>query len=334
MLIETPDIHTPDNPETNTPLQLEQRFHPPKNWQWEYVTNANGHKLRIGHVVPNYKGIKAIVVILPGLGEFAEKYFELAHNLLGENYAVVTFDWVCQGKSSRLIKNSQKRHSLGFHHEADDLHCLIKYMNTHFPLDLPKVMLAHSMGANIGLRYIIKHPDVFSAYVASAPMFGIKVLSHLPLATYYMIARSVCRYRSESYVPGGHDWDDTIHPDNIEDSILSSDPARNVLNNIWPKKNPALQTGNVTWGWVRAAIKSCMVLRKTDTLENIYTPSLLFSCGEEKLVSNRAIFRASKFMPNAHQVHIPDAKHEIIMERDELRRVFIDELFNFLYSAT
>ena len=42
-------------------------------------------------------------------------------------------------------------------------------------LPRPFLMLSHSMGGHIGLRYLHAHPDRFAGSVMSAPMFGIRL---------------------------------------------------------------------------------------------------------------------------------------------------------------
>ena len=60
-------------------------------------------------------------------------------------------------------------------------------------------------------------------------------------------------------------------------------------------------------------------------MNKITTPSLLAIAGKEFLVNNSSIRRAARIMPNATLVEIPDARHEILMERDKIRDHFLKE---------
>ena len=45
--------------------------------------------------------------------------------------------------------------------------------------------------------------------------------------------------------------------------------------------------------------------------------------GEEKLVNNTLARKLIATMPNAEVLELPEAKHEILMERDEFRNEFL-----------
>lgn len=88
----------------NTLPDLEDRFLPPAEWRWHIFKNAKGRTLRFGSVFPENKVPEAVVIGLQGLGEFNEKYFELAHDLVKRGIAFWMMDWQGQGKSERHLK--------------------------------------------------------------------------------------------------------------------------------------------------------------------------------------------------------------------------------------
>ena len=106
------------------PHDLEERFHKPVGWRWHRF-ERNGRNIRFGSVFPKDSIPDAVVVCLQGVREFSEKYFEVAQWCLDHNLAFWTCDWVGQGKSTRLLQDSQKRHSHGFDNDIDDLHYFI-----------------------------------------------------------------------------------------------------------------------------------------------------------------------------------------------------------------
>ena len=61
-----------DTPETP---DLEKRFLEPEGWRWHHVKRGD-RKLRFGSAFPKNSIPDAVVVCLPGLNEFCEKYFE------------------------------------------------------------------------------------------------------------------------------------------------------------------------------------------------------------------------------------------------------------------
>src|SRR5690606_827125 len=137
----------------------------------EFFNAKTGHRIHYAAVSP--AAPRAAVVILQGLSEFTEKYCELARGMLARGLAVWTFDWAYQGRSSRLNKHPMRRHSDGFEADIDDLHKLIGDHILPAAQGRKLVMIGHSMGGHIGLRYLARHDGIFSAAAFSAPMLGI-----------------------------------------------------------------------------------------------------------------------------------------------------------------
>jgi alpha-beta hydrolase superfamily lysophospholipase len=168
---------------------LPPRFLPPAGWQ-DGVFQNNGHELVYGYALPEQTP-KSAVVILAGRSEFREKYFETMHDLLARGYGVFIMDWYGQGRSERMSGNSRKDWNIPYETHLSDLNEFIQHhvrprLAPHTPLH----MLAHSMGGNIGLRYLIDSPDEFGMAAVSAPLLGLKLVRFLPLSLSIGIANS------------------------------------------------------------------------------------------------------------------------------------------------
>lgn len=301
---------------------LETRFTEPANWQWQFFDHRK-LKVRYGLAIPPSQKPEACVVILPGRTEYAEKYFETAHELLAQNFSVCVIDWPGQGQSQRFAKLFPERgHALAFHDYAAALHVLLK---KQIKSNVPLVMLAHSMGANIGLRYLKRYPEIFSCAAFSAPLLGIKQLAFLPFAISIPLLWVLDRVAGNHYAYGEKNWSDEKRDDTWR---FSSDPVRCTIHNGWMRCVPALQLGGATYGWVYRAVKSCAILQKPQTAPSIKTPCLMVVAGKETLVDNRAAKTFARRMPNCIFKDIPDSGHEIIMETDEVR----SEFFAYFYT--
>ena len=304
-----------------TPSSLEPRFLEPPGWRWHHFKNARNKKLRFGTTNPENGLPAAVVVILPGRTEYAEKYFELAHDLLKQNFGIWILEWQGQGLSDRLIPSKpQHNHSPSFEQHVADLHqFILEYVHpekSHVPI----VMLAHSMGANIGMRYLHKHPDAFKAAALTAPLLGILALKKIPVGP--LVTRMLSLILGKSYAFGQKDWSPESDP---EDKVLySSDPVRKEIYGAWFHENENLRVGGVTFGWIYNALRSCLFLQKTEILKTITTPCLIALAGEERLVDNDAIRRAAAIMPQAQLLELAGSGHEILMERDDIRNRFLD----------
>jgi lysophospholipase len=309
---------------TKTPPDFEPRFLEPEGWRWHSFTNPKGRKIRFGTVAPKSRIPDAVVICLQGLSEFTEKYFEVAHNLLDRNLSFWMMDWQGQGKSDRYLKNPHKRHSNGFDEDIADLHFFIMEYIKHSAVHpdvgrIPMVMLGHSMGANIGLHYLHRHPDTFVCAAFSAPLMGIKALKNIPVTFSSGLTGAFRTLCGQSYVLGGGDW--CTRSEKMK-AMLTSDPVRREVQDKWCLHDPGLQVGGVTFGWVHEANKSCMRFHRKNYLADIKTPCLLALAGEEHLTDNESCRKLAAAMPSAKIIDIAGARHEVLMERDELRNLF------------
>lgn len=314
------------------PPSLESRFLKPDNWRWHNFSRQDKkgrtRRLRFGSVFPKDKIPDAVVVCLPGLGDFCEKYFETARDCLEHNYAFWVIDWVGQGRSTRYLSNTHKRHSAGF---AEDLEDLNTWLNGYvIPASvhpdvgrIPRAMLAHSMGGHIGLRYLTQNTDMFACAAFSAPMWGIKAVEYMPRKMAYAIAQQMNNFMGQSYVPGGANWSHLIRAFPGKD-IFTSDTARGHMHNTWCLHDPALQVGGVTNKWLFEAVKSVNVLHKKNAVECVKTPIFVGLAGQDMLVSNQDIRAINQRLPNSTMAEFSNSQHEILMENDRIRQKFLE----------
>jgi lysophospholipase len=274
----------------------------------------------------------AVIVILPGRTEYAEKYFEIVHDLLKRNLSVWILEWQGQGLSDRFIPGKpQRNYSPPFKQHTEDLHEFILEYVKHACVHpdagrIPMVMLAHSMGANIGMHYLHQYPDIFEAAALTAPLLGIPAINKIPAGP--LVARVLSAVRGKSYAFGQKDW--SPEPDPKDNVLYSTDPVRKEIYGAWCRENENLRVGGVTFGWVYNALCSCLFLQNPEILKTITTPCLIALAGEERLVDNDAVRKAAATMPHARLLELPGSGHEILMERDEIRNRFLDAFMQLI----
>ncbi len=308
---------------SNTPPpNLEDRFQQPKSWAWGSFKNRDGQSLRFGSLSP--ENPSAIIILLPGRTEFIEKYFETARDLAQKNMAVHILDWRGQGKSEKPFQHLQRGNSPDFSEHVADLNEFIKNHIRAKDQNIPLIMLAQSMGGNIGLRYLHTHSDDFAAAILCAPMLGIKDLKFLSISPAMILVKILsCVFGLHSYAFGQKDWDAT---ERANTNMFSHDPIRNTVHDAWYQSDPTLQVGGVTFGWLYHALKSCGKLSNRKTLTAIKTPILLALAGKEELVDNQTIKRAANLLPQAKTLEFPESGHEILMEKDDIRNKLLATL--------
>ena len=115
-----------------------------------------------------------VCVLLNGQTEFIEKYFEVIDELRGRGFAVATMDWRGQGDSGRMTTDSRKSFIGDFSEYDQDLDTLMDWIVAPMLEAGEKpVALAHSLGAHVLLRALVKRPQSFKACALSAPMIAI-----------------------------------------------------------------------------------------------------------------------------------------------------------------
>ncbi len=301
-----------------------ERFSEPDGFQWGGFTDTGGARIRFGTLHPETS--RGTIVIASGFRECIEKYFEVMRDMTERGFSVWMMDWHGQGGSERYLENPQKMHSLGYAEHIETLH--------QFTRDIvkrssgPFVILAHSMGAHISLRLMKEHQGVFDAAVLGSPMCDVITPGLFrPIA---QALASLARMAGclEKYVPGGHDWN--VNDAEFHRNKLTSDPERfSVVPEIFSQK-PELRMGSPTYGWAWHTFRSIKVLNARDYLASITTPVLLGIAGDDDVVDIKASARACGILPNCMRVDVSEARHEIWMERNALREVWLEKVTDFL----
>ncbi len=306
---------------------MKPEFEEPKDFKWGTFKNAKGADVRYGCLKSADGAPKGTLVITPGFRECIEKYFEVVNDMAAKGYDVWIMDWRGQGGSQRFIKDSQKAHHEGYDEQIETL----KQFSTSV-VDKqkdPLVLMAHSMGAHIALRFLKEHEGVFDSAILTSPMLDIQT-GTLPKP----LARQMAKFAKaggylEKYIPGGTDWDEGKHA-TFKDNTVTSDAERfKVVKEIYDR-NPDLKIGDPTYGWVYHTFLSIDTLNQEEYLKSIKTPILMQVSDNDKIVVRGAQERACKLMPNCEKFEIPGARHEIWMERDDLRDVWKKRVDNFL----
>ncbi len=325
-------------------LLLQKRFRPPDHWDWSYRTFDPTMKIRYGQVRAR-KAYDAVAVIIGGLGDFGEQYYELANQLEDRNIKAIIIDMPGQGGSSRYLPDQpMKRHSKGFDLILSQLHTLIDEVVLSAAIDiednhkrLPCLLVAHSMGGHISLRYLAEYnkstrgTNIFSAAILSAPMLGIQAVNQFPA----LLRRTILMLlalRPTAFVPGGSVWYDGYRERVGFKGIFSSDPERYEVQRAYysDPDHQYLATGSPTNKWLLDAYQSCQKIDSLGYLEKIEIPVLIGLAGSDKLVDNDAIRINAKRLKQCELMEIPESQHEIFMESDQFRGPFIERFFTFV----
>lgn len=273
---------------------------------------------------------RATALVLHGRTEFIEKYQELAVDLRARGFEVLTFDWRGQGRSTRPLAGPDTRREAGhidrFETYLHDLHRVV--LELAAGADRPLVLVGHSMGGHIGLRYLHDHPERVRFAAFSAPMVQIRALPALRGPLRLAVRAGAALGHGQRYFIGG-DWGERQR--RFEGNALTSDPDRFQRAVSILDREPALRVGGPTFGWLAAADRSMTLLSDPAYARRIRTPVLLGVPGADTVVEPQATVDLASAMPAAHLLIVPESRHELLQEREPLRARFF-QAFDALAS--
>jgi alpha-beta hydrolase superfamily lysophospholipase len=118
--------------------------------------------------VPNPR---TIIVITHGMGEHSGRYGHIIQKFKGKNVSFYALDLRGHGKSAG--KRAYVNSFMDYIYDLKILVDFIRHENNHTPL----VLLGHSLGGVIVLKYCLTYPEDFSAIILSSPLvkLGVKV---------------------------------------------------------------------------------------------------------------------------------------------------------------
>jgi lysophospholipase len=280
----------------------------------DVVPGAAG-PLRLGTALPPARP-RGTVIVLPGRAEFIEKYAETVTDLGRLGFAVAVLEWRGQGLSGRDPLAPGRGYIADFAEYLDDLGRTLAHLDT-VALPRPWLMLGHSMGAHVGLRWLREGGSAIVAAVMTAPMFGIRLRPVPEPAARLLGHLTVRRGGARRYAPGQRAF--RIERLRFEGNPLTSCPVRYARLRAQLDARPELAVGGATWGWFAASLRSIARSRAPGYPEAIRTPLLLLAAGEERVICNRSIERLGGRLPNATLRTFAGARHDLLLERDAIR---------------
>lgn len=307
----------------------------------ETITTRDGMHLRAARWTPTGNTDvtgqpRGTVCLMTGRAEFIEKYYEVIEDLRRRGFVVAIFDWRGQGLSQRLLKHPFRGHIRHFKQYNLDLDAfLTKFVSVH--CSAPYFALAHSMGGHIlfsqskgGLARF------FDRIVLTAPM--LHLAPRMLLGVHWLrpgrnvVSNKVVSQRPTRLITGlmrlfGFGWayvyggnDEIIH--GFQGNLVTSDEARYDRYNELLAAYPELGIGSVTNSWMNSACRSMRKILKFKFISAIDVPILIIASGSDQIVSTPAIEKITHKMRVGHHIIIRNARHEIMLERDDLREQF------------
>jgi lysophospholipase len=158
--------------------------------------------------------------------------------------------------------------------------------------------------------------------VLTAPMIAINRRQlGLPQAVARVYAETLAAlgFGSVFVRPGGAEIAEATP---FESNEVTSDRERYLRSRMVLEAAPRLGLGSPTIGWLRAALRSTTKLQAADYPQRVAVPLLLFAAGADTIVSSQLVEEFGLRLKVGTHVMIPQAKHEILHETDDVRGRF------------
>ena len=266
---------------------------------------------------PTTRSCRGTVTLLQGRAEFIEKYYETIRDLRGRGFAVVAFDWRGQGDSDRRVDDPHKGHVDRFDDYRLDLAAIADSVLTTMPG--PHLCLAHSMGGCVALTGALDGWLPFKRLVTVAPMLSIRMVRWPAAAAILARALHALGF-GRRYIPFGSAVSIATKP--FAGNRLSGDPVRYARNAAAARDVGAGAVGDPSIAWLAAAFRAMARLADPRVPAAIRVPVLIVGAGADPVCGTAASERFAQRLRAGHIVILPDARHEILSERDAIRQDF------------
>jgi lysophospholipase len=282
-------------------------------------------RLRAMRAVP--EAPRGTLVLLGGRGDFIERYFETARDVLARGFAVAMVDLRGQGGSQRMSPEPYRDVTRNFAAFEEDVRTLMD--GVVLPsCPPPYFALGHSTGGHILLR-VLRRNDWFSKVMLVSPLVDILYGPWPRPVVWLLVNGMTLAGQGSRFLPGIRKT--PMGRADFPGNPLTTDRRRWDRDSGTLEAAPHLGLGGPTFAWLHAARRSLKDLRG---MERPRAPVLIVAAGADRVVGNEAIRRLAHNVPGIALTFIPDARHEILSERDEIRQQFLAAFDSFISTSS
>jgi acylglycerol lipase len=131
-----------------------------------YLTTSDNLQLSGAYFSPTGE-IKAVIILIHGMGEHFGRYKHVIDFFMSIGYAVVTIDYRGHGTSE-----GKRGHIPSYNQLMEDTDLLVKKAHELFN-GLPLIMYGHSLGGNIAANYVLRRQPALKGLIVTAPYFKL-----------------------------------------------------------------------------------------------------------------------------------------------------------------
>jgi lysophospholipase len=176
------------------------------------------------------------------------------------------------------------------------------------------------MGGHIAIRSVLEGSLDPDGLIVTAPMIALPIGQIGSLAAATFSRTMSCLGFDTHYGPGMADYD--IAQVCFDGNTLTGDRDRFYRTCQMLADAPDLAVGGVTWGWISAAFLSMGKIQRLSKHVQPSCPALICTPMEDRVVSTEAQSALSVAVEGWNQVRFDGARHELLMETDNIRNRF------------
>ncbi len=270
-----------------------------------------------------------VMFVLPGRVSRIDRHEFLAQQFAQFGFRVWVLDFRGQGRSQRLVENLQMVHVDDFNEYIHDVEAL---MNWDRFTGQRKFLYGHSMGGQVALQIMRKHPNTFEAAVLEAPMVRINT-APFP----YFFSESIAYFmanwlrQGKQYCLGKGDYDPVKqsfqHNRNCHDKSLFN------KHFFIPESDKELVPDGPSWGWLHAAFSvTHNLLNNLAKLRAIRTKVFIATAGDDKVLDTSFDATVASALGGAHYVY-PKACHCLLHDSLSTRAAYLADVSDFLKNS-
>ncbi len=291
----------------------------------EYLS-SNGLKL-------HYKtSIKAdapyCMVILPGRSEPAEKYAEFIYDLrtspVGDYLNFFVLDHRGQGSSDRMDPKLDMGYVDHFENYVSDLDNFLNQVVSNHKCK-KRFLFAHSMGAGIGLSWVVNNQKYFDGLMISSPMLKIQTTPYSYAVAKSIVTAMMAIGKGNEFAIGQKPFNsnDPFEANKFTTSVERFKMTMNLFEEL-----PQTKLGGVSNRWLYEVMNGTRKLRLN--YKKFKTPIHMYRAGTELYSEPEEMQKFCKEALQCIEMVLDSSKHEVVNDIDENRNLVLYDIVQFV----
>lgn len=265
------------------------------------------------------------IVVIHGLSEFTEKYYELTAYLLGQGYNVFLYDQRGHGFSHRDTCRPELIHINSFDQLVTDLDIYIE-TKVRPAGDRPIYLYGHSLGASVGLLYLTQHGQKIKKAVLTSPLLvpKLKGLPCWPFRVGIAIHRFFAGKKAKFLLSGEYQV-------GMPYKHIPGDSAYRVRHCLaYRDKEPRYRSTPMTLGCAWEILNLRRRLLSREVTEGIRVPVYMLCAENDTMVKTRYQGKFAKRCAACTHEILPGANHALHTNSSELLTEALEKILHFL----